>query len=79
MNFNIWLILAVFLPIVCGVLILFFPGLKKRNVLLGVSFLLLAFSMLCALAVIAEGKAELHLLRLGGSLEVYFQIGRAHV
>ncbi len=74
MNFNIWLILAVFLPIVCGVLILFFPGLKKRNVLLGVSFLLLAFSMLCALAVIAEGKAELHLLRLGGSLEVYFHV-----
>lgn len=74
MNFNIWLILAVFLPIVCGVLILFFPGLKKRNVLLGVSFLSLAFSMLCALAVIAEGKAELHLLRLGGSLEVYFHV-----
>ena len=74
MNFNIWLILAVFLPIVCGVLILFFPGLKKRNVLLGVSFLSLAFSILCALAVIAEGKAELHLLRLGGSLEVYFHV-----
>lgn len=74
MNFNIWLILAVFLPIVCGVLILFFPGLKKRNVLLGVSFLSLAVSMLCALAVIAEGKAELHLLRLGGSLEVYFHV-----
>ncbi len=74
MNFNIWLILAVFLPIVCGVLILFFPGLKKRNVLLGVSFLSLAFSMLCALAVIAEGQAELHLLRLGGSLEVYFHV-----
>lgn len=71
---NIWLILAVFLPIVCGVLILFFPGLKKRNVLLGVSFLSLAFSMLCALAVIAEGQAELHLLRLGGSLEVYFHV-----
>ena len=74
MNFNIWLILAVFLPIVCGVLILFFPGLKKRNVLLGVSFLSLAFSMLCALAVIAVGQAELHLLRLGGSLEVYFHV-----
>ena len=74
MNFNIWLILAVFLPIVCGVLILFFPELKKRNVLLGVSFLSLAFSMLCALAVIAEGQAELHLLRLGGSLEVYFHV-----
>ena len=74
MNFNIWLILAVFLPIACGVLILFFPGLKKRNLLLGVSFLSLAVSMLCALAVIAEGKAELHLLRLGGSLEVYFHV-----
>ena len=74
MNFNIWLILAVFLPIACGVLILFFPGLKKRNLLLGVSFLSLAFSMLCALAVIAEGKAELHLLQFGGSLEVYFHV-----
>lgn len=72
MNFNIWLILAVFLPIACGVLILFFPGLKKRNLLLGVSFLSLAVSMLCALAVIVEGKAELHLLQFGGSLEVYF-------
>ena len=74
MNFNIWLILAVFLPIACGVLILFFPGLKKRNLLLGVSFLSLAVSMLCALAVIAEGKAELHLLQFGGSLEVYFHV-----
>ncbi len=74
MNFNIWLILAVFLPIACGVLILFFPGLKKRNLLLGVSFLSLAVSMLCALAVMVEGKAELHLLQFGGSLEVYFHV-----
>ena len=72
MNFNIWLILAVFLPIACGVLILFFPGLKKRNLLLGVSFLSLAASMLCAIAVAVGGEAELHLLRFGGSLEVYF-------
>ena len=74
MNFNIWLILAVFLPIACGVLILFFPGLKKRNLLLGVSFLSLAVSMLCALAVAAGGEAELHLLQFGGSLEVYFHV-----
>ncbi len=74
MNFNIWLILAVFLPIACGVLILFFPGLKKRNLLLGVSFLSLAVSMLCVLAVAAGGEAELHLLQFGGSLEVYFHV-----
>ena len=74
MNFNSWLILAVFLPIACGVLILFFPGLKKRNLLLGVSFLSLAVSMLCVLAVAAGGEAELHLLQFGGSLEVYFHV-----
>lgn len=74
MNSNIWLLSAVFLPIACGAGVLFFPGLKKRNVLLGVSFLSLVLSMLSALAVIAGEGVELHLLRFGGSLEVYFHV-----
>ena len=68
---NVIICLAVFFPIVCGLLILFFPGLKKRKELLFVSLLSLVVSMLYALAVIAGGEAELHLLRFGGSLEVF--------
>lgn len=71
---NVIICLAVFFPIVCGLLILFFPGLKKRKELLFVSLLSLVVSMLYALAVIAGGEAELHLLRFGGSLEVYFHV-----
>ncbi len=72
MNFIICL--AVFFPIICGLLILFFPWLKKRNQLLCVSLLSLTASMLYALAVIVGGEAELHLLRFGGNLEVYFHV-----
>lgn len=72
MNFIICL--AVFFPIICGLMILFFPWLKKRNQLLCVSLLSLTASMLYALAVIVGGEAELHLLRFGGNLEVYFHV-----
>ncbi len=71
---NLIICLSVFFPIVCGLLILFFPGLKKRNQLLSVTIISLAVSMLYALAVIVGGEAELHLLRFGGSLEVYFHV-----
>ncbi len=73
MNSTIWLLLAVFLPIVCGLIVLFFPRLKNRNLLLGISLLSLAASMLSALAVITGGNTELHLLRFGGNLTVYFR------
>lgn len=71
---NVIICLAVFFPIVCGLVILFFPGLKDRKQLLCVSLLSLAVSMLYALAVIVGDEAEVHLLRFGGSLEVYFHV-----
>lgn len=71
---NVIICLAVFFPIVCGLAILFFPGLKKRNQLLCMSLLSLTASMLFALAVVVGDGAELHLLRFGGSLEVYFHV-----
>lgn len=71
---NVILCLSIFFPIACGLVILFFPGMKERKQLLGVSILFLAVSMLYALAVIVGGDAELHLLRFGGSLEIYFHV-----
>lgn len=71
---NVMICLAVFFPIVCGLVILLLPGFKKRKQLLFVSLLSLCVSMLYALAVIVGGEAEVHLLRFGGSLEVYFYV-----
>lgn len=74
MNSIAWLLLAVFLPVVCGIVILFLPGTPKRNQLIGVSLLSLAVSMLCAFAVVLGGETKVCLLRFGGSLEVYFHV-----
>lgn len=74
MNATVLLLLAVFLPIVCGVVILFFPGLKNRNQLIGVSLASLVVSMLLSLGAILGGEADIHLLQFGGNLEVYFHI-----
>lgn len=71
---NVMICLAVFFPIVCGLVILLLPGFKKRKQLLFVSLLSLCVSMLYALAVLVGGEAEVHLLRFGGSLEVYFHV-----
>lgn len=74
MNASVLLLPAVFLPIVCGVVILFFPGLKNRNQLLGVSMAALVVSMLLSLGVVWGDGADIHLLKFGGNLEVYFHI-----
>lgn len=73
---NVIICLAVFFPIVSGLLILFLPGVKSRKQLLSISLLSLIASMLWAAAVIVGEEAELHLLRFGGSLEVYFHVDR---
>lgn len=73
---NVIICLAVFFPIVSGLLILFLPGVKSRKQLLSMSLLSLIASMLWAAAVIVGEEAELHLLRFGGSLEVYFHVDR---
>lgn len=74
MNQSILIGITVLFPVLCGALILFLPGLKKRSSLITATAAGLCITTLLGLFVITGTDAQLSLLSLGENLKIYFHI-----
>lgn len=74
MNQSILIIIAVFFPIIYGPVMLFAPGLKKRDSLIKTTAAgLLITAVFAVLAVLGSG-GEVQVLKLGENMKIFFKI-----
>ena len=79
MNNSILLILAILIPVLCGLGIMITPEWKKRNRLLAVTGAGLLLTAALSCAVVFGGVTELKLFSLGKNMDIFFrvdQVGR---
>ncbi len=74
MNHSIIILLAVFFPVIIGLVILIKPEFSTRKALLDISGAGLLVTGLLALLVIFGGEMQITLIRLGGNLNIYFKV-----
>ena len=68
------LILSILVPVLWGLILLLWPGFRRRNVLLAVTGLGLVAAAVLGLCAAFGGETELFLLSLGKNLDLYFHV-----
>lgn len=74
MNHSIWIVIAVFFPILCGAAVLILPVFRERARLIRMTGIALAVTAVLAMLVIFGGEKELLLLQFGDSLKIFFRV-----
>ena len=74
MNASFMIILAIFFPVLFGLWILLYPGLKERRDLIRAAGTGLILTTVLAGIVIFDGKGAVTLLTLGENLKIYFHV-----
>ena len=74
MNHSIWIVIAVFFPILCGAAVLILPVFRERARLIRMTGIALAVTAALAMLVTFGGEKELLLLQFGDNLKIFFRV-----